>query len=208
MFGGKLFTFKFLPIGILCALGLLCGGGALCAADVRLAISVPDQRMALVQDGVEVARYRISTSRFGLGDQLGSYATPTGLLEVAQKIGDRVQEGTVFKSRRPTGEVLPPNAPGRDPIVTRILWLRGLESNNVNSHKRCIYIHGTPEEKFLGKPVSWGCIRMGSKDVMKVYDAVAVGAKVEIAEKRLKVMVKEYSQSFLLAQNRRDANAR
>ncbi len=176
-------------------------GADLCASEIRLAISVPDQKMAVIQDGTELARFRISTSRFGLGDSLGSYATPKGILQVAAKIGDKQREGTVFKSRRPTGEVLPPNAPGRDPIVTRILWLRGLESCNAKAYQRCIYIHGTPEEKFLGKPVSWGCIRMRSQDVVRVFDVVPVGAKVEIAEKKLRAMVREYAQTVTLAHN-------
>lgn len=170
------------------------------ASEVRLVISVPDQKMAVIQDGSEVGRFRISTSRFGIGDQWGSYATPAGVLEVAAKIGERQQEGTVFKLRRPTGEVLPPNAPGRDPIVTRILWLRGLENCNANSYRRCIYIHGTTEESQLGRPVSWGCIRMSSQDVVRVFEWVQVGAKVEIAEKKLKTMVREYAGLF--ARNR------
>lgn len=170
-------------------------------SEIRLAISVPDQKMALIQDGTELARFRVSTSRFGVGDGFGSYATPRGTLAVAEKIGDRQREGTVFKSRRPTGEILYPNAPGRDPIVTRILWLRGLEPCNSKAYQRCIYIHGTPEEKLLGKPVSWGCIRMRSQDVMRVFEAVPVGAKVEIAEKKLRAMVREAAQATLLARN-------
>ena len=100
--------------------------------------------------------------------------------------------------------MLPPNAPGRDPIVTRILWLRGLEAQNHNSYARFIYIHGTPEEKLLGKPVSWGCIRMASKDVVKVFEAIDVGARVEILNKPLKVLIKEHAASDRLAQVFRD----
>lgn len=174
------------------------------ASDVSVIVSVADQKMVLWQDGVELARYSISTSRFGLGDRLGSYATPLGALQVAQKIGKSVREGTVFKERRPTGEVLPPNAPGRDPIVTRIIWLRGLESQNQNSYRRYIYIHGTPEERLLGQPVSWGCIRMASKDVIKVFEAIDVGARVEILNKPLKVLLKEHAVTDRLAQNFRD----
>ena len=174
------------------------------ASDVSVLVSVADQKMVLWQDGAELARFSISTSRFGLGDRLGSYATPLGALQVAEKIGKSVREGTVFKERRPTGEVLPPNAPGRDPIVTRIIWLRGLESQNQNSYKRYIYIHGTPEERLLGKPVSWGCIRMASKDVVKVFEAIAVGARVEILNKPLKVLLKEHASTDRFAQNFRD----
>ncbi|RFC44808.1 MAG: Lipoprotein-anchoring transpeptidase ErfK/SrfK [Verrucomicrobia bacterium] len=179
-------------------------GGVCMASETSLLVSVADQKMVLWQDGLEVARFPISTSRFGLGDRLGSYATPLGLLQVAAKIGQSVREGTVFKQRRPTGEVLPPNAPGRDPIVTRIIWLRGLEAQNHNSYGRYIYIHGTPEEKLLGKPVSWGCIRMASKDVVKVFEAIDIGARVEILNKPMKVLLKEHAASDRLAQVFRD----
>src|SRR5439155_14330895 len=93
-----------------------------------LLVSVPDQKLIMLQDGVPIVSYPISTSRFGLGDRFNSYATPSGTLEVAQKIGENAPSGAVFKVRRWTGEVLRPNTRGRDPIVTRILWLRGLES--------------------------------------------------------------------------------
>jgi lipoprotein-anchoring transpeptidase ErfK/SrfK len=86
----------------------------------------------------------------------------------------------VFKSRRPTGEVLPPNAPGRDPIVSRILWLQGTEYANRNAYRRFIYIHGTPEEWRVGSPASFGCIRMKSNDVIDLYSRVGVGAEIEI----------------------------
>jgi lipoprotein-anchoring transpeptidase ErfK/SrfK len=174
--------------------------GALWGDDTRLLISVEDQKMVLLRDGAEIFRFPVSTSKFGLGDRWGSFATPTGTMQVAQKIGENAQEGAVFKERRLTGEVLPPNAPGRDPIVTRILWLRGLEPQNANCFKRCIYIHGTPEERLLGAPVSWGCIRMRSKDVVRVFESVAVGTKVEVVQKPLKVLLKEYAAKVRLAQ--------
>ena len=91
----------------------------------------------------------------------------------------------VFKGRRPTGEVLRPNSPGRDPIVTRILWLRGRESQTRNAYGRYIYIHGTPEERKIGKPASYGCIRMRSRDVARLYNQVGVGAKVKVTPGRL-----------------------
>jgi lipoprotein-anchoring transpeptidase ErfK/SrfK len=168
--------------------------------DTRLLVSVEDQKMVLLRDGAEISRFPVSTSKFGLGDRWGSFATPTGTMQVAQKIGENAREGAVFKERRLTGEVLPPNAPGRDPIVTRILWLRGLEPQNANCFKRCIYIHGTPEERLLGAPVSWGCIRMRSKDVVRVFELVAVGTKVEVVQKPLKVLLKEYAAKVRLAQ--------
>ena len=153
----------------------------------RLIVSVPDQKMLVLTDGKPEAIFPVSTSKFGTGDREGSYATPLGHLCVRKKIGDGAALGTVFHSRKPTGEVLPPNAPGRDPIVTRIIWLDGLEPHNRNAFSRCIYIHGTPQEAMIGTPASYGCIRMRSADVMKVYEIVGKGAHVEITEGSLKV---------------------
>lgn len=153
----------------------------------RLIVSVPDQRLLVLTDDRPVALYRVSTSKYGTGDGEGSYATPLGHLCVRKKIGAGAPLGTVFKSRRPTGEVLPPDAPGRDPVVTRILWLEGLEPQNQNAFRRFIYIHGTPQESLLGKPVSYGCIRMSSKDVAALYELVGSGARVEITGERLGV---------------------
>jgi lipoprotein-anchoring transpeptidase ErfK/SrfK len=144
----------------------------------KMIVSVRDQTMLLVRDGNPVKTYKISTSKFGIGDRPGSNCTPLGRLQVAKKIGDKAPIGGVFKSRRPTGEVLKPNAPGRDPVVTRILWLTGTESRNQNAFRRTIYIHGTPEENRLGSPASYGCIRMGSRDVADLYNRIGTGADV------------------------------
>lgn len=143
-------------------------------------VSVPDQRMAVYKKGVEIARYTISTSKFGLGNQPGSNRTPLGKLEIACKIGAGAPAGMKFKSREPTGEIVPVNAPGRDPIVTRILWLRGLEAANSNAFERMIYIHGTPEEALIGTPASYGCVRMRSADIIALFDTVGNGASVRI----------------------------
>ncbi len=148
-------------------------------------ISVPDQRLELVRDGQWIAKFPISTSRFGTGDRFGSYRTPLGDLRVCDKIGENLTPGTVIRHRAATGEVLPVNAPGRDPIVTRVIWLDGLEAQNKNARVRGIYIHGTPEERTIGTPVSWGCIRMRSKDVIKVFDQVPVGTVVSIIPSKL-----------------------
>ncbi len=153
------------------------------APECELVINVDNQVMILVQEGKEVAKYPISTSKFGVGDELHSYKTPTGVLEVCDKTGDNKPLGTVFKGGRPTGEVLAPNTPGRDPIVTRIIQLRGLEDQNRHARSRGIWIHGTNEESRIGKPVSWGCIRMRSKDVAELYNAVPVGTRVVIQGK-------------------------
>lgn len=146
----------------------------------KMLVSVRDQRMLLVKDGKPVKSYRISTSKFGLGSRNGSNHTPLGRMEVARKIGRGAPKGMVFKSRRQTGEVLKPNAPGRDPIVSRILWLKGKDSHNRNTFGRCIYIHGTPEEWRLGSPASYGCIRMSSRDVVDLYKRVGEGAEVRV----------------------------
>ena len=148
-------------------------------------VSVRDQKLMLLADGAKVATYPISTSRFGLGDNWGAMTTPTCILQVAQKIGDHAPTGAVFHNRRFTGEVLQPNAPGRDPVITRIIWLRGLEAANARAYKRCIYIHGTPEEKTIGKPASYGCIRMKSTDVTALYAQLPIGAIVQITPDRL-----------------------
>ena len=155
----------------------------------RVVISVKDQRLAVLDREMPIAVYPVSTSKYGVGDWRGSYRTPLGDLEIAQKIGDGVPAGTVFKDRRRTGEIVAVNAPGRDPIVTRIIWLRGLEWQNVNAFRRDIYIHGTPEERNIGLPVSYGCVRMRSADLIKLYDVVGRGARVTIVNEPLATVV-------------------
>jgi hypothetical protein len=152
---------------------------------VAIVISVAEQKMALLHDGGVVKKYPVSTSKFGLGDRLGSYKTPLGRLRVCDKIGDGLAPGAVIKHRSATGEILPVNAAGRDPIVTRILWLEGLEATNDNARGRGIYIHGTVEESKVGDPVSYGCIRMKSRDVAELFAATPVGTPVEIVEGKL-----------------------
>lgn len=164
---------------------------------VELLVSVKDQKMALLRGDIAEAVYPVSTSRYGIGDGLGSYTTPAGRLVVKRKIGLGCRLGTVFHHRIPTGEILPPNAPGRDPIVTRILWLDGQEPQNRHALARCIYIHGTPQENLLGRPVSYGCIRMRSRDVAALADTIPVGTPVNITQDRLPKVKK--AQSGLLA---------
>lgn len=155
----------------------------------RVVISVPEQRMALLDQGVVMATYPVSTSKFGLGDFPGTNRTPLGELEISDKIGGSAPSGAVFKDRRRTGEIVAPDSPGRDPIVTRILWLRGLEANNARAHDRTIYIHGTPEERHIGRPASYGCVRMRSSDVIRLYDVVGRGARVSIVDAPLAAVV-------------------
>jgi lipoprotein-anchoring transpeptidase ErfK/SrfK len=156
--------------------------GSCAAPDTRhqIVISTRDQKLALLDRGNLMATYPVSTSKFGLGDWRGSRFTPLGNLQIAEKIGDNAPPGTVFKSRRRTGELVQANSPGRDPIVTRILWLRGLEAQNANAFRRDIYIHGTPEEWKIGSPASYGCVRMRSSDIIQLYNIVGVGAAVTI----------------------------
>ncbi len=155
------------------------------ARHVEIVVSVAEQKLALIHNGSVLRTYPVSTSRFGIGDGYGTYRTPLGRLKISEKIGDGLAAGAVFRHRSPTGEVLAPNAPGRDPIVSRILWLDGLESGNRNAFGRCVYIHGTPDEKHLGRPVSYGCIRMRSADVIELYASAPVGAAVSIVRGRL-----------------------
>jgi lipoprotein-anchoring transpeptidase ErfK/SrfK len=176
-------------------LALLLFAGPLRAAELltlatplvtnQVIISVREQKLMLLQNGAKLATYPVSTSKFGMGDNWGRMTTPIGYLAVAQKIGDHAPTGAVFHNRRFTGEILTPNAPGRDPVITRIIWLRGLESQNAHAFSRCIYIHGTPEEKLIGRPASYGCIRMKSSDVASLYDHLPLGAVVQIVPDKL-----------------------
>src|SRR6184192_3040508 len=151
----------------------------------RLIISIRDQKLMLLENGGRVAIYPVSTSKYGVGDFRGKMTTPLGYLMVAKKIGDNAPVGAVFHHRRWTGEILQPNAPGRDPVTTRIIWLTGLEAQNAQAFHRGIYIHGTPEEKFIGRPASYGCIRMKAADVAVLYHEIPLGALVQITPDRL-----------------------
>ena len=177
----------------------------LAGASPAVVVSVPDQRLALIENGVSIAQFPVSTSKFGVGDRPGSYATPLGNLEVAAKIGANAPMGAVFKQRRMTGEVLPPNAKGRDPIVTRILWLRGWEKRNALAFARNIYIHGTPVERLIGRPASYGCIRMRSRDVANLFTEIGVGTKIAILNLHLRDAIGQatIATSTFLATNSR-----
>jgi lipoprotein-anchoring transpeptidase ErfK/SrfK len=177
---------------------------ASCAAprdDVHhVVVSVREQKLALLEKGNLVATYPISTSKFGLSDRPGSYGTPLGELEIADKIGDGAPAGTVFKNRRRTGEIVGVNAPGRDPIVSRIIWLRGREAQNQNAFARDIYIHGTPEERNIGRRASYGCIRMRSTDIINLYSIVGRGAEVSIVDLPLEAIVPGMNSATQMAE--------
>ena len=170
----------------------LVWGHAVDGSDARpeLIVSMADQELAFVQHGNVVTRYPVSTSKFGLGDSAGSYRTPLGTLFVSGKFGDKLAAGAVIKSRNPTGEVVAPNAPGRDAIISRVIWLRGLEEQNRGAHERCIYIHGTPEENRIGKPASFGCIRMRSNDVIALFERVHIGMHVLISRQKINELLR------------------
>jgi L,D-transpeptidase YbiS len=136
-----------------------------------------------------IRQYPVSTAANGPGEQSGSYCTPRGRHRIAEKIGAGAPLCAAFTSREPTGEIWTPELdaenPGRDWILTRILWLDGLEpgrnqGGTVDTHDRYIYIHGTHEEHRLGTPASHGCIRMKNADVAELFDLVKVGTEVRI----------------------------
>jgi lipoprotein-anchoring transpeptidase ErfK/SrfK len=159
--------------------------------DSYLDVSIAGQRLALVESGQAVRTYPVSTAKNGPGERKGSECTPRGWHRVRAKIGGNQPMFTVFKGRRPTGEIYSPEFgrlyPERDWILTRILWLGGLEPGknryrDVDSAWRYIYIHGTPDELMLGKPESHGCIRMFNADVLDLFDRVEAGVRVYIHE--------------------------
>lgn len=148
----------------------------------NLEISIRNQQMRLYFDVDEYKEYQISSSRFGVGYEVDSYKTPLGNFEIKRKIGDGEPLGTIFKGRSVCGIHDFDNKIDEDLILTRILWLNGLDNQNSNTFDRYIYIHGTNHEKDLGRPSSMGCIRMSNRDVLEVYDLLTIGSKVLITE--------------------------
>ncbi len=153
--------------------------------DRRIVVSVEQQMMVTFENNVPRKKYPVSTSRFGLGDKLRSNQTPVGRLEIIDVIGEGLPKGALLRGRQPTGDVVRANTPGYDAIVTRILRLRGKEPQNARALKRCIYIHGTTAEKNLKSAVSWGCVRMGSRDVIRLSQWACPGTRVDIVPGRL-----------------------
>ena len=190
---------RCLPVLVLLfALVSLAGSATLATPlSADMIVSVPDQELALVDHGKLITHYSISTSKFGTGDSNASYRTPLGTLFVSAKIGDRLPVGAVIKNRIPTGEIVAADVPGRDPIVSRVIWLRGMEAQNLRARDRCIYIHGTPEERRIGKPASFGCIRMRSRDIIDLYDRVHIGTHVLITLRRVHDFVKPEEPDLL-----------
>ncbi len=157
----------------------------------RIEISIPEQNLTLLENGREIRRYAVSTSRNGAGERQGSFCTPRGEHIVRAKIGAGQPLNTVFVERRPTGEIwtseLAERFPGRDWILTRILWLSGCEVGRnrlreVDTMRRYIYIHGSPDTVEMGKPGSIGCIRMRNRDILELFELAPTGTQVSIAE--------------------------
>jgi lipoprotein-anchoring transpeptidase ErfK/SrfK len=144
-------------------------------------ISIRDQRLTFKENETPIRTYPVSTSQFGIGTQVGSLKTPIGRFRVAEKIGGDMPAGTIFQSRLPlkAGDPLPPTD---DLVMSRILWLDGLDEHNANTRQRFIYIHGTKHEGKIGSPASCGCIRMRNADVVELFDLVDHDTPVIIEE--------------------------
>ena len=149
------------------------------SAQAKILISVRKQRLTLKSGQKKLGTYPVSTSRFGLGTEEGSMKTPTGRFRIAEKIGDETPLGTVFKNRRPV-KATTKLMRDADLVMTRILWLAGLDPENANTHERFIYIHGTNHEESIGEPASHGCIRMRSADLLELFELVDVDTPVAI----------------------------
>lgn len=159
---------------------------------MRIEVSISSQTLYLLDDMGKVLRqFPVSTALKGVGEQKNSYCTPRGMHVVRAKIGDGQPLGAVFRARRPTGEVWTPELhaqhPGRDWILTRILWLSGCEPGfnrlgDVDSMQRYIYIHGTPDSEPMSEPHSHGCIRMRNDDVAALFDLVPLHTPVMVRD--------------------------
>jgi hypothetical protein len=147
--------------------------------EVLLRVSVSEQKLSLIQSGELLAQYDVSTSRFGLGAEPGSFKTPLGRFRIFQKVGDGAPAGAVFKSRKFTGETASQGG-DEDLILTRILWLEDHEDSNHGTRDRYIYLHGTNQESLIGTPASHGCVRLRNADIIDLYDKVPSGTPVEI----------------------------
>jgi len=156
---------------------------------LSLTVDPATQTLKLYKDQILTHEYIISTAAKGLGEQKNSYMTPRGWHVIRAKIGATCPLNAVFKERRFNGEIYTPELQAQDPrrdwILTRILWLSGLERGfnrlgNVDTMQRYIYIHGTPDERAVGTPTSRGCIRMRNKDIIELFDLVPVGTKIFI----------------------------
>ena len=148
-------------------------------SQTNIHISIRDQRLTLKKGDTLIRIYPVSTSRFGIGTDEGSMKTPTGRFRIGEKIGGEMPSDTVFRARvalKP-GDPLPPT---EDLVMSRILWLDGLDEDNANTRDRFIYIHGTKHEDKIGTPDSHGCVRMRNGDVAELFKLVDEGTHVII----------------------------
>jgi len=159
---------------------------------MKIEIDIAAQALSLTDGGKLLRRYSVSTAKNGAGERNGSFCTPRGRHIVRAKIGAGLPLNAVLVRRRPTGELWTPaldeQYPGRDWMLTRILWLSGCEPGRnrlgeVDTMRRYIYIHGSPERAEMGKPGSIGCIRMRNEDIVELFDLVPPYTEVEINEK-------------------------
>jgi L,D-transpeptidase YbiS len=151
-------------------------------AHPRLEVSIGTQRLRLFDERRLVKEWACSTSKFGIGFTEGSHKTPLGRFVVREKHGDGAESGTIFKARQPVGHWSPGMETESDLVLTRILWLDGMEPRNGNTFQRYIYIHGTNDERSLGRPASHGCVRLRNREVIEVFELVPVGTPVWIGE--------------------------
>ncbi|WP_423064103.1 L,D-transpeptidase family protein [Candidiatus Paracoxiella cheracis] len=160
---------------------------------MHITVNIPAQTMTVYDNDRIVRRYLVSTGLNGVGELINSEKTPRGLHVIRAKIGGGCPENTVFVERRPTGEIFSPDLklkfPHRDWILTRILWLSGLEVGKnrlgpVDTMRRYVYIHGSPDEAVMGKPGSRGCIRMHNPDVIELFDLINIGDQIFIDERK------------------------
>jgi lipoprotein-anchoring transpeptidase ErfK/SrfK len=156
---------------------------------MKIVIDVAMQILDVYHQDLIVCRYPVSSAKNGTGQEFGSFRTPLGKHIIRAKIGAGQPVDTVFVRRRPTGEIYTPKLstsfPGRDWILTRILWLSGCEPGfnrlgKVDTMRRYIYIHGSPDSVEMGKPGSIGCIRMRNSDLLELFDLVSAGTEVDI----------------------------
>jgi L,D-transpeptidase YbiS len=162
------------------------------ACEMHIEVSIAHQTLTLRDDaGALIKTYSVSTAARGAGERMNSQCTPRGWHVIRAKIGNGAPLNSVFIGRRPTGEIYSPalrsRHPRRDWILTRILWLSGLERGrnrlgDVDTMRRYIYIHGAPDEDAMGTPSSHGCVKMRNRDVVELFDRVPAGTRVRIAE--------------------------
>jgi len=168
--------------------------------DKVILICIKEQKLMLIQDNFKIAEYPISTSKFGLGNKIGSNMTPLGYHVIKEKIGDNIPKDSIYKDGKFTGEIATinnKNSLDGDLITTRIIKLDGLQKGinqggDIDSFKREIWIHGTPEEYHIGTPASHGCIRMKNDDIISLFNSIEIGTPIKI---EIEIFSKLYEKS-------------